>query len=221
MLIGQLYQLPVIDFNMEAFEINLSDWSREVSDTLSGTRSVSSEHLQLSGATSFGIKMQYWNLMNSHWEPLIDPWRMSLQVCIEKYSHYYQRDFGLQIADQSQANLGKVITLSSPERLDINFTSAFVELALTTASLWPSQGEKALPYDRIERAPYRIRNCTGSTIIVWHDRDSNHRGPHESAVRLDNDRIIDWRFEDNKSLREVRLLEDILALFRLNAFLSI
>ncbi|KAF8335473.1 vacuolar protein sorting-associated protein 13 [Cantharellus anzutake] len=167
-LIGQMYQLPIVDFNIGAFEVTLSDWSRE-----------------LSGATTIAVNMQYWNFLNSHWEPLIDPWKMSLQI-----------------ADQSQANLGKVVTLSSMDRLDVNFTSAFVELALSIASTWPSQSERSLQYDRTERAPYRVWNCTGSPIAVWHDRDGNNRETIENAVRLENDKMVDWRFEDSKSLRE-------------------
>jgi hypothetical protein len=35
---------------------------------------------QLKAATTFGTSINYWNLVNSHWEPLIDPWTFSISV---------------------------------------------------------------------------------------------------------------------------------------------
>jgi vacuolar protein sorting-associated protein 13A/C len=96
-----------------------------------------------------------------------------------------------------------VATLASKDRLDINITTTFIELALTTLSTWASDREHMLKNDRSGDAPYKIRNRTGCPILIWHDQDSTARKPHEERIQLENEETIDWRFDDLKTTREV------------------
>lgn len=58
--------------------------------------------------------------------------------------------------------------------------------------------------DRVDDAPYKLRNRTGIDLIVWHDRDNSSRNTHEQGTKLASDALIDWRFDDSKTMREVR-----------------
>ena len=93
--------------------------------------------------------------------------------------------------------------MSSKDRLDINITTTFIELALTTLSTWASDREHMLKNDRTGDAPYRIRNRTGCSVLIWHDQDSTARRPHEQSVQLANEETVDWRFDDLRTMREV------------------
>jgi hypothetical protein len=95
-------------------------------------------------------------------------------------------------------------TLSSKERLDLNITSAFVELAINTLSVWQQKGDQVLQRARGGDAPYRIHNRTGDVIHVWSDQESapkNAKAPQ--PVKIGDDEIVDWRFDDWKTMREV------------------
>jgi vacuolar protein sorting-associated protein 13A/C len=98
------------------------------------------------------------------------------------------------------------MSLSARERLDLNISSTFVELALAALNTWSQEGSDAVLHAaRGAYAPYRIRNQTGSPILVWSESDNaaSHNGI--DAVKILNDQIIDWRFDDWKTMREVSL----------------
>jgi vacuolar protein sorting-associated protein 13A/C len=95
------------------------------------------------------------------------------------------------------------LSLSARERLDLNISSTFIELALATLNTWLQEGsDGVLHAARGAYAPYRIRNQTGSPILVWSESD-NASGNSADAVKILNDQIIDWRFDDWKTMREV------------------
>jgi len=95
------------------------------------------------------------------------------------------------------------LSLSARERLDLNISSTFVELALTTLNTWFQEGSDAVLHAaRGAYAPYRIRNQTGSPILVWSESD-NTASHSVDPVKILNDQIIDWRFDDWKTMREV------------------
>lgn len=56
-------------------------------------------------------------------------------------------------------------------------------------------------------APYRIRNCTGSPINVWGDSEGISM-QEVAPTMIQNNEAIDWRFEDWKTMREVRFHRD-------------
>jgi vacuolar protein sorting-associated protein 13A/C len=95
------------------------------------------------------------------------------------------------------------LTLSSRERLDLNLTTTFAELAITTLNTWAKQGEYVLQKARGSYAPYRISNRTGSPVFLWPDIDGSTSAKDVAAVKIPNDETVDWRFDDWKTMREV------------------
>lgn len=98
---------------------------------------------------------------------------------------------------------GTTVTLSSRDRLDVNITTTFVELVLTTLDMWARDGTKLLQTARGTFAPYRIRNRTGGTILIWPDIDGKASSSEQTGTQLANEETVDWRFDDWKTTREV------------------
>lgn len=95
------------------------------------------------------------------------------------------------------------MTLSSRERLDLNISTTFTELAITTMKMLGKEGEHVLSKARGSSAPYRIQNSTGSPISIWSDTDGTSNAKDPAAVRVAQDQVVDWRFDDWKTMREV------------------
>ena len=66
-LIEDLHELPLIHLASKKFTIDAWDWSSE---------------MKLQTAISWSIN--YFNPTNSHWEPLMDPWDLTLRVSVLK-----------------------------------------------------------------------------------------------------------------------------------------
>ena len=97
---------------------------------------------------------------------------------------------------------GMKATISSRERLDLNISTTFTELAITTVNLLGKR-DQVLSKARGSYAPYRIQNRTGSTIFIWSDTDGNGNANDGATVTVINDETVDWRFDDWKTMREV------------------
>ena len=78
-LIGDLHELPLIDWSVKKFNIDVRDWSNA-----------------MTGDTSFDTYMNVYNFSKSAWEPLIEPWQLGFHVnkeispeclSVEVYSH--------------------------------------------------------------------------------------------------------------------------------------
>ncbi|KAF8274093.1 hypothetical protein EI94DRAFT_1696360 [Lactarius quietus] len=104
---------------------------------------------KLRAATTLETSINYWNLTNSHWEPLIDPWTFTASVSRELSSY------------------ALATKVTSTERLNVNLSTAFIELALETLNSLSRESEHVLQKARGSRAPYRIRNLTGTTLRLW------------------------------------------------------
>ncbi|KAF9459895.1 vacuolar protein sorting-associated protein 13 [Collybia nuda] len=165
-LIGDLHEQPMFHLKIKPFVLGINDWSNEVQAT-----------------TTLAAHISYFNLTNSHWEPLIDPWSFTITVAKENAS-------------------GTTFTLSARERLDLNISTTFAELAVTTFKMWGKEGEQVLLKARGTYAPYRIRNRTGASILVWSDLDGSMNASDIPALEITNDETIDWRFDDWKTMRE-------------------
>jgi vacuolar protein sorting-associated protein 13A/C len=96
--------------------------------------------------------------------------------------------------------------VSSQERLDVNVSTTFAELAVTSANMWGKEGQVVLQKARGSFAPYRIRNRTGSPLFVWSDDDASRSSVDASTVKVANDQTVDWRFDDWKTMREASAL---------------
>lgn len=94
------------------------------------------------------------------------------------------------------------ITLSSEKRLELNITATFIELALTTATLLGRADGKTFTSARGVNAPFLIKNRTGYPISIWSETSDD---PVQAATeRLEDGAEIPWRFDDWKTMREVR-----------------
>lgn len=94
-------------------------------------------------------------------------------------------------------------TLSAKDRLNLNMSMTFVELALATAKMFGQEGERMLRRARGSYAPYKIRNRTGCSIHVWADADGITSIQDNAMTEIPHDKTIDWRFDDWKTMREV------------------
>ncbi|KAL8719673.1 MAG: hypothetical protein Q9225_003348 [Loekoesia sp. 1 TL-2023] len=78
-LIGDLHELPLIDWSVKKFNVDIRDWSGA-----------------MTGDTSFDTYINVYNFSKSSWEPLIEPWQLGFhmskdqnpdRLSIEVYSH--------------------------------------------------------------------------------------------------------------------------------------
>lgn len=97
---------------------------------------------------------------------------------------------------------GLTLRVSAQERVNLNLSTTFIELALVTIKVL-GQGENVLRSSRGGNAPYRIHNRTGCPIHVWSDIDGGVGSKDVPPVQIANDSSIDWRFDDWKTIREV------------------
>lgn len=78
-LIGDLHELPLLDWSVKKFNVDVRDWSSS-----------------MTGDTSFDTYMNVYNFSKSAWEPLIEPWQLGFHLSkdqnpnmlsVEVYSH--------------------------------------------------------------------------------------------------------------------------------------
>ncbi|KAI0094888.1 vacuolar protein sorting-associated protein 13 [Irpex rosettiformis] len=166
-LIGDLHEQPMLHLRVKPFILGAKDWSGELRAT-----------------TTMAVHLSYWNLTNSHWEPLIDPWAFTVSV------------------SKDGASGGLLGELSSKERLDLNITTTFIELALATYNVLGKEPEQVLGKARGSYAPYRIHNRTGLPVHIWSDVDGSANMVDSAMTELLHDKSIDWRFDDWRTVRE-------------------
>lgn len=125
----------------------------------------------------------------------MDPWKFDLEV--ERVS-----------TTPGQNPLS--IKLSADQRLELSLTSAFIELGITSMTMWSKEGERVK--DRGPAAPFRIRNRTGQEIAIWPESDDITVIPWHKRKVLEDGADIPWFFEDRQALR------DNVSAFRHNSF---
>lgn len=126
----------------------------------------------------------------------MDPWKFDLQVA--------------RVSTAPGVNPLSV-KLSADQRLELSVTSAFIELGITSTTVWSKQGDHRAT-DRGPAAPFRIRNRTGMTVAIWPESDELGVIPWHKRKVLDDGADVPWFFEDRQSLR------DKVSAFRHNAF---
>lgn len=67
-LIGDLHELPLLDWSVKKFEVDVRDWSSA-----------------MTGDTSFDTYMNVYNFSKSAWEPLIEPWQLGFHMSKEQH----------------------------------------------------------------------------------------------------------------------------------------
>ncbi|KAL4070939.1 vacuolar protein sorting-associated protein 13 [Scleroderma citrinum] len=166
-LIGDMHEQPMLHLSLKPFIVMVKDWSSE-----------------LCASTIVETQINYWNLTNSHWEPLIDPWKLMLSVTKEQPSDGFKT------------------SITARDRLDLNISTTLIELAIASIKMLGKEGEGVLQKARGSYAPYRIQNRTGSSLLFWSDDEVNATSRESNAVKIDHNRTIDWRFDDWKTTRE-------------------
>jgi vacuolar protein sorting-associated protein 13A/C len=149
--------------------------------------------MHASASIAFGIN--YWNLANSHWEPVIEPWTVSADVRVLRTTG--QGSNRPQVTNTQTGGL--VANVTSHERLEINISTTFVETALAAVAAWNQENLRPMKRARGGVAPYLIRNQTGADLQLW----SSHEEKDVDVTTLNNNQEKEWRFDDWKSLREV------------------
>ncbi|GAA5969299.1 hypothetical protein JCM11641_007543 [Rhodosporidiobolus odoratus] len=124
--------------------------------------------------------VNYFNLKVSHWEPLMDPW-----------------EFGVNVSRSVSTGL-LAVSVSSKKRLELNITSTFIELALTTSVLLGREGDAVFKKPRGSNAPFLIKNRTGYPISLWSENADTAAQGH----RLGDGQDAPWRFDDWRFARE-------------------
>ncbi|KAI9287283.1 vacuolar protein sorting-associated protein vps13 [Umbelopsis sp. AD052] len=164
-LIEDIHELPLIDMNLEQFSIKASDWSKS-----------------LLVDVDFQSYANFFNVKNSHWEPLIEPWKFNMKL-------------------MRRSNLDPyALQISSRRMLEINFTHTFAETVLSTLSTWDKEKGTALGPARGSVAPYTLRNWTGYQLHVWSINDDDNS---QTVVEMiANGQEIPWRFDDWRARRQ-------------------
>jgi len=163
-LIGDLHELPLIDATVDPINVIVSDWSS-----------------QLRVDTKISTRINFFNIKNSHWEPLLEPWSFNAKV--------------------TRNPLPEIMTveLSSPQkRLEVNITHIFVETALAFMAVF-DKPEDLLSRARGSVAPYLLRNRTGYPMHIWSAADDSR---NTILKELGNDKETPWQFDDWRSRRE-------------------
>ncbi|GAA6031882.1 hypothetical protein JCM8097_003317 [Rhodosporidiobolus ruineniae] len=124
--------------------------------------------------------VNYFNLKVSHWEPLLDPW-----------------EFGVNVSKSVTTGL-LAVNVSSKKRLELNITSTFLELAMTTSALLNKEGDQVFKKPRGSNAPFLLKNRTGYPISLW----SENADAAAQGHRLGDGQDIPWRFDDWRVARE-------------------
>jgi vacuolar protein sorting-associated protein 13A/C len=156
------------------------------------------------------LSSTYFNLTNSHWEPLVEPVPLALDLV---------QDPPQEGAGRGPAVLGSSLLVSSGEGLEVVVSHAFAELLLRlSASLAASGGELALSALRESSQAYLVVNETGSPMTIWASRSRRRRqssaaaaaaGEAGDAEELGRTTVapggaVPWGYEDWRSLRSSR-----------------
>ncbi|KAI8384441.1 uncharacterized protein BYT42DRAFT_612143 [Radiomyces spectabilis] len=165
-LIEDIHEMPMVDMTLKPFDVDVTNWSRS-----------------LAADVSFSAYVNYFNIKNSHWEPLIEPW-----------------DFKIEVAKKSTRPQDPLnVKLISNTALNVNVTHTFLESALATVHLWHKRNDLAYSGERGTIAPYKLRNRTGYQLHLWNSGDPNG----ETVIKELNDgEDMPWWFEDWKKRRE-------------------
>ncbi|KAI9141282.1 hypothetical protein BKA69DRAFT_1124929 [Paraphysoderma sedebokerense] len=156
--------LPMLDLALGKFVVEMSDWS-----TL----------LRLN--TTISVYANYFNLRNSQWEPLVEPWSCNITM------------------KRSSENSNMIVDIFSRKKLDVNVSHTFVEALLSALHKWSTQSASQVkPADKPK--PFILRNRTGYKLALWKETvDSSDVELTEMVNNMD----LPFSFEDWRRLREV------------------
>ncbi|ORX52050.1 hypothetical protein DM01DRAFT_1408497 [Hesseltinella vesiculosa] len=165
-LVEDLHDLPFLDLAVRPFTLTATDWSRAIKANVKVT-----------------TLMNNFNFINSHWEPLMDPYTVDLSLMQDASTKHY--DF----------------SMSTKDLLNINITHTFLQSIMAVSSTLSSVEPLPESFQR-QMKPYLIRNRTGYDLRVWNmSADAHHNS--SSVVVIKNGDDCPWTFRDWRKHREV------------------
>jgi len=162
-LIGDRHELPMLDLCVKKFTATANDWSSA-----------------LDVNTHIDMFINIYNFSKSTWEPLVEPWELTLQA---------SKDINSKCMS---------VELISKKTLEVTVTSATIALASKSADFLTGE-EDVLSKPRENEKPYRIRNYTGFELSVWADVPGDD---NDTSTKLDDGEEAPWSFEDWETMRE-------------------
>ncbi|KAG0226679.1 hypothetical protein BGW42_003469 [Actinomortierella wolfii] len=163
-LIDDMYSLPMLDLKLDRFELEVKEWSSDMKID-----------------TSIRPSINYFNVKNSHWEPLLEPWQLVLHVA----------------RTMQPSNMS--IDIFSKQDLNINLTHTFIETALTIMTTIQKEPEHVTSVNRETLVPYVLKNRTGYSLHVWAESENN---TDIVIHQLKDGASLPWRFDDWRKMRE-------------------
>ncbi|KAI1310241.1 hypothetical protein EDD11_003857 [Mortierella claussenii] len=163
-LIDDMYSLPMLDVKLDRFDLEVKDWSSEMKVD-----------------TSLRTSINYFNVRNSHWEPLLEPWQFVIHV-----SKVVQPP-------------NMLIDVFSKQDLNINVTHTFIETALQIMTTIQKEPSNITSINREALVPYVLRNRTGYPLHVWAESENN---TDIVVHKIKDGTNLPWRFDDWRKMRE-------------------
>ncbi|KAF8984234.1 hypothetical protein BGZ46_008534 [Entomortierella lignicola] len=163
-LIDDLYSLPLLDLKLDRFDLEVKDWSSEMKVD-----------------TAIKPSINYFNVRNSHWEPLLEPWQFVVHV-----SKVIQPP-------------NMMIEVFSKQDLNLNVTHTFIETALQVMTVIQKEPEHITSVSRETLVPYVLRNRTGYPLHVWAESEDN---VDIVVHQIKDGASMPWRFDDWRKMRE-------------------
>ncbi|KAL6927429.1 hypothetical protein ACO0SA_003727 [Hanseniaspora valbyensis] len=173
-IIGDVSELPMLDFHSEKFQMNIKDWSTD-----------------LNFGSDITVYTNVFNYSKSDWEPLVEPFTFNIQG-------YRGRKNG----NDGNSDAAMNINISSNDASDITISSQSLKLlSMIPQSLAISDISDLVKLSRDQTKPFKIVNDTGIPIQVWvynfHDKTER-----ANLKTIANGETIPWEFEDWIKLRE-------------------
>ncbi|ORZ00047.1 hypothetical protein BCR41DRAFT_313859 [Lobosporangium transversale] len=163
-LIDDMYSLPILDLKLDRFDVEVKEWSSEMKVD-----------------TSLRTSINYFNVRNSHWEPLLEPWQFVIHV-----SKVVQPP-------------NMLIDIFSKQDLNINITHTFIETALQIMTTIQEEPEQITSINRETLVPYLLKNRTGYPLHVWAESENN---TDIVVHKIKDGANLPWRFDDWRKMRE-------------------
>jgi vacuolar protein sorting-associated protein 13A/C len=135
------------------------------------------------------LNVNFFNIKNSHWEPIVEPWKFSFNVT--------------RTVEGTMA-----ISFSSKAKLEFNVSQACIQVLVKTMNRWKKKQQELLnePNQRLAshrgvHSPYIIVNRTGYDLQIWGET-SDGSGKGAELKQLHDGQEIPWRFGDWRVQRE-------------------
>ncbi|KAH9250730.1 hypothetical protein BASA81_011446 [Batrachochytrium salamandrivorans] len=159
------FHVPLLDLVLDKFIIEVADWSS-----------------QIRLDTTLSLHANYFNLKNSHWEPLVEQWQFSVSV-----------------ARQEEDSKQLAIDLFCRKKLELNMSHAFLSTMFSALTALNMAVTRKLT-KRSGQYPYIIKNRTGYPLHVWIDSDDSNL--QATISKIENGGDLGWKFDDWRTIRE-------------------